>query len=164
MPYQRKYDFQAGTVISSNQVDEEFDNLIGAVNTLESDLQTTNTNLSNVTTQSDNHVANNDIHLASGERDKITNSIQGSGEKLQKGSYSFAYQLYESNKVYEQTITFPSAFSVTPNVQLTATGGHVTGGFYSYWVDSVTTTSFKIRFQFGLSGTVTPKFNWIAIG
>lgn len=37
MPYQRKYDFRPGTPISSNQVDEEFDNLINAVNTLETE-------------------------------------------------------------------------------------------------------------------------------
>lgn len=37
MPYQRKYDFQPGTRASSSQVDEEFDNLMNAVNTLESD-------------------------------------------------------------------------------------------------------------------------------
>lgn len=38
MPYQRKYDFQPGTSISSNQVDEEFDQLIGGLNTLETGL------------------------------------------------------------------------------------------------------------------------------
>lgn len=35
MPYQRKYDFQPGTKISSNQVDEEFNNLIKAANDVE---------------------------------------------------------------------------------------------------------------------------------
>jgi hypothetical protein len=37
MSYQRKYDFQAGTRISSNQVDEEFNQLIAAVNQIQSD-------------------------------------------------------------------------------------------------------------------------------
>ena len=37
MPWQRKYDFQSGTKISSNQVDEEFNQLIAAVNQVQSD-------------------------------------------------------------------------------------------------------------------------------
>lgn len=38
MPYQRKYDFIPGTKISSSQVDDEFNNLIDGVNTLESNI------------------------------------------------------------------------------------------------------------------------------
>jgi hypothetical protein len=38
MTYSRKYNFQPGTKISSNQVDEEFDNVIAAANELEADL------------------------------------------------------------------------------------------------------------------------------
>jgi hypothetical protein len=37
MSWQRRYDFQSGTRISSNQVDEEFDQLIAAVNQIQSD-------------------------------------------------------------------------------------------------------------------------------
>lgn len=43
MPYQRKYDFQAGTRISSSQVDEEFDQLIEAANNNEQNITDTNT-------------------------------------------------------------------------------------------------------------------------
>lgn len=43
MPIQRKYDFQPGTKVSSSQVDEEFDQLVNAANTLEE----TTTGLSN---------------------------------------------------------------------------------------------------------------------
>lgn len=43
MPIQRKYDFKAGTRISSSQIDEEFDQLVNSANTLEEKT----TNLSN---------------------------------------------------------------------------------------------------------------------
>lgn len=43
--FRRKYDFISGTRISSNQVDDEFNQLIDAVNKHESDLSTANDNI-----------------------------------------------------------------------------------------------------------------------
>jgi hypothetical protein len=40
MPYQRKYDFKPNTRASSSQMDEELNQLIGAVNTLENSKET----------------------------------------------------------------------------------------------------------------------------
>jgi hypothetical protein len=45
MPWQRKYDFQSGTKISSSQVDEEFNQLIAAVNQVQTDDTTKDTSL-----------------------------------------------------------------------------------------------------------------------
>lgn len=45
MPWQRKYDFQSGTKISSNQMDEEFNQLIAAVNQVQTDDNSKDTNL-----------------------------------------------------------------------------------------------------------------------
>jgi hypothetical protein len=48
LPIQRKYDFKAGTKISSSQVDEEFDQLVSHTNQVESDLLSKDKALRNV--------------------------------------------------------------------------------------------------------------------
>lgn len=139
---------------------------VGAINELNSgkldktDASNTYANNSSLTS----HTDNTDVHLQSGERDKITKSIQSNGELMQYG-FSATYRV-NNDDTTDFTINFPKAFSTIPIVLLTPQGNTQFTWFLDWTLYSRTTTGFTIRIR--NNGTINAdgfiQFNWQAIG
>lgn len=132
MPYQRLYDFQPGTTISSSQVDDEFNQLINAANTLEADLN--------------GHKNDDTRHLLAGERTKINNAIQADGARLERGSTA-TISLGAGGSI-TINLTFSQPYTSKPVIFVTPASSYPYGMEDVFiWISNVTTTGFEVKMK-----------------
>lgn len=87
------------------------------------------------------------------------NKVYGNGELVHEGTA----QVVTSGNSAQTTITFPTAYTNNPNVQLTITGvSNNDLGYINIRVYSVSPTSVTVRVTSYIDQTI--QFNWVAVG
>jgi hypothetical protein len=119
-------------------------NLVGATNEVKSDIT--------------NHKQNADVHLSVIQKDLISNSVQGSGERIESGTVSITFSNTSGAKL---NITFSKPFTIIPNVVVSGASSDCFG-----YTSAVTETGFEywLKHYEAVAFTGSRTGAWFAIG
>jgi hypothetical protein len=140
---QNKADAQSLGDLSTLETTEKT-SVVGATNEVKNDIT--------------NHLNNTSVHLSTTQKDRISNSIQGTGERTEAGTVSINFNNSSSAKI---NVTFAKPFTSIPNVVVSGGNGDCFG-----YTNAVTTTGFEfwLKHYEGVAFTSNRTSSWIAMG